>query len=221
MWARATVAFQPLLLWGPVAFQSRFLERMRRERSRALSRIAAALRFRVAKVMSEPSVTELEFMSLTANHGHWADKLRRLNLPDAADQVRKNALFVGLRWVALAQEHLDDAAASLAAGRRRSTFSRSYYAAYNASKGVRYIVGGSVSLKGDDHQKASELPNDFPSVDRWAEMIPRLYEHRLLSDYDNWRSTEAGHSLSPSEAYELANEFLRVANSYLHVKFGI
>lgn len=52
-------------------------------------------------------------------------------------------------------------------------------------------------------------------------MIPRLYEHRLLSDYDNWRSTEAGHSLSPSEAYELASEFLRVANSYLHARFGM
>jgi HEPN domain len=160
-------------------------------------------------------------MTLTANHGQLAEKLRKLGFSDAATEVRRNAFYIGLRWIVLAQEHLDDAAASLAAGRKRSAFSRSYYAAYNASKGLRYIVGGVVSLKGDDHHKASDLPNDFPSVDRWAEMIPKLYEHRLLSDYDNWRSTEAQHSLTPSEAYDLAQEFVVAAKSYLHTKFGI
>lgn len=113
-------------------------------------------------------------MSLTNNHAQWADKLRKLGLSAAADETRRNAFFVGLRWISLAGEHLEDAAACLAAGRRRATFSRSYYAAYNASKGVRYIVGGVVSLKGDDHQKAWDLPNDFPSGDRWAEVIPTL-----------------------------------------------
>jgi uncharacterized protein (UPF0332 family) len=54
----------------------------------------------------------------------------------------------------LAQEHLEDATASLAAGRKRSTFSRSYYAAYSASKAVRYLVFGAVSLTGI---KASQL----------------------------------------------------------------
>src|SRR5262249_1396907 len=140
---------------------------------------------------------------------------------DAAEEARRNALFVGLRWISLAQEHLDDAAVCLDAGRQRSTFSRSYYAAYNASKGVRYIVVGVVSLKGDDHQKAWDLPNNFPSVDRLAEVIPRVYEHRLFSDYDNWRATQDAHSMTPAQAYSLAVEFVGVAQSYLQTKFGI
>ena len=52
-------------------------------------------------------------------------------------------------------------------------------------------------------------------------MIPKLYEHRLFSDYDNWRSTESDHSLTPKEAFDLANEGSAAAKSYLHTKFGI
>jgi uncharacterized protein (UPF0332 family) len=186
-----------------------------------MARIVAALRFRVFQLVREPSVTELEFMSITVNHGHFAEKLRQLNQPDAAKDVQKNAFFVGLRWLALAHEHLADAEVALQAGRNRMTFSRSYYAAYNASKAIRYIVSGAVSLKGDDHHKASDLPNDFPSVDKWAEMIPKLYEHRLFSDYDNWLATQSAHSLTAQQAFELAKEFLSATKSYLHDKFGI
>jgi hypothetical protein len=144
-----------------VAFGDTFISR---KKERVLARIIAALRFRIAKLVREPSVTELEFISLTVNHGQFSDKLRKLDLAAAAEEVQKNAFHVGLRWMTLAQEHLDDAAASLLAGRKRSTFSRSYYAAYNASKAVRYIVFGVVSLKGDDHHKASDLPDDLPKV---------------------------------------------------------
>jgi hypothetical protein len=52
-------------------------------------------------------------------------------------------------------------------------------------------------------------------------MIPKLYEHRLFSDCDNWLSTESEHSLTPNDAYELASEFLTAARSYLQTKFGI
>jgi hypothetical protein len=194
---------------------------LQRRKERVFARIIAALRFRIAKVVREPSVTELEFISLTVNHGHFSDKLRKLDLPAAAAEVQKNAFHVGLRWIKLAQEHLVDAEASLSAGLRRSTFSRSYYATYNASKGVRYIVFGVVSLKGDDHHKASDLPDDFPNTGKWAEMIPKLYEHRLFSDYDNWNSTASQHTLSPKEAFELAQQFLEDSRSYLSTKFGI
>jgi hypothetical protein len=121
----------------------------------------------------------------------------------------------------LGQEHLVDAYAALQAGRNRAAFSRSYYAAYNASKCIRYIASGVVSLNGDDHRKASELPDDFPSVDRWSAVIPRLLEHREFADYDNWRFTASQHSLSSQQAYELAAEFLDVAKRYLHQKFGV
>lgn len=193
----------------------------RKKKSQALSRIVAALRFRIASLVREPRLHERDFMNLTSNHGQFSDKLRRLGQNAAAIEIQKNAFYIGLRWLELGQEHLDDAAASLAANRKRSTFSRAYYAAYNASKGVRYIVSGSVGLTGDDHNKASDLPNDFPSGDRWAAMIPRLYEHRLFSDYDNWRSTGSEHSLTPQEAYDLAQQFVATARSYLQRKFGI
>ena len=197
----------------------RFLESLKKRES--FKRIIAALRFRIVKLVQAPSIEELEFMSLTVNHGHYSEKLRRLGHPSAAEQIQKNAFFVGLRWMELAHEHLHDAADSLSSSSKRSTFSRSYYAVYSASKAVRYIVFGAVSLKGDDHHKASELPDDFPSGDKWAQMIPKLYEHRLFSDYDNWKSTASQHSLTPQESYDLADLFLRDAGSYLQQKFGI
>jgi hypothetical protein len=94
----------------------------RRRREDVFARIIAALRFRVAKVVREPSVTELEFISLTVNHGQFSEKLRRLGLFAAAEEIQKNAFHVGLRWMELAQEHLDDAAASLLLGEKDPRF---------------------------------------------------------------------------------------------------
>ena len=52
---------------------------------------------------------------------------------------------------------MNDAKAAIGLNCNRVTYSRSYYAAYNASKSIRYIVNGSVSLAGDDHKKAPEI----------------------------------------------------------------
>jgi hypothetical protein len=186
----------------------------RRKKQQVIARIVAALRFRVLSLVKAPIVTEREFIALTANHGQFAEKLRQLGQPVAAVDMRRNALHVGMCWLRLGKEHLDDAEFALSGNRARSVFSRSYYAAYNASKAVRYIVVGWVSLKSDDHSKASDLPDDFPNAEKWAEMIPKLLEHREFSDYDNWNSTASQHTLSPREAFELAKEFLQTAQSY-------
>jgi hypothetical protein len=77
-----------------------------------------------------------------------------------------------------------------------------------------------VSLAGDDHRKASELPDDFPGVDRWAAAITRLYENRLISDYDHWNSSLSEFSLTPEEAFSLAREFLEKAREYLQARMG-
>lgn len=191
------------------------------QRKAAFARIVAALRFRVSSLVKAPIVSELEFMKLTGNHGQFAESLRQLGEDRAAERVQKNAFHVGICWLQLATEHLGDAEFALAGNRGRDVFSRSYYAAYNASKAVRYIVGGWVSLKGDDHQKASDLPDDFPNIRKWAEMIPKLLEHRQFSDYDNWSFTASQHTLSPNEAYKLAKEFLEDSKAYLNTKFGI
>jgi hypothetical protein len=132
-----------------------------------LRRVIVALRFRTGQIFETPPLPEIEFIQMTGNHASFRGKLNALGQAGASDQLKRYAHCIALCWFRLALEHLEDARCSLAAGRGRATFSRSYYAAYNASKAIRYLVDGAVSLKGDDHQKASSgLPDDFPNVDR-------------------------------------------------------
>jgi hypothetical protein len=111
--------------------------------------------------------------------------------------------------------------AAEAGGRSRASYSRAYYAVYNASKSIRYITTGHVSLTGDDHKRASDLPDDFPDVERWTTTIISLREHRLKSDYDNWASTAAELSLTVRQAVDLAEAFVTEATKYLEGKFGV
>lgn len=124
-------------------------------------------------------------------------------------------------WMKLAEEHLADAIAAHSAARTRAIYSRSYYAAYNASKGVRYHVNGVVSLKGDDHKAAPELPDDFPNVDQWSKIVAALYEHRLRADYDNWSNTASENTLAPNDCIIQAQQFLDQCRQYLFQKFGV
>jgi hypothetical protein len=64
-----------------MAFRGGFWGEQREKRRKAFSRIIAALRFRINRLVREPSVTEREFITLTVNHGQFSEKLRRLNLP--------------------------------------------------------------------------------------------------------------------------------------------
>jgi hypothetical protein len=168
-----------------------------------------------------PPIDEREFLKLVRNHGEFCRGLRTLDLLAASSDLTDHAHHVGLCWLRLAIEHLDDAKVALASGRDRSSYARSYYAAYNASKTIRYVVEGVVSLKGDDHQRAAELPDDFPDVARWASVITDLYEHRLRADYDNWALTLKEMSLTPAEAVGFAENFIANARGYLEGKFGI
>ena len=168
-----------------------------------------------------PLVEEREFIKLTQNHGEFRQKLRMLGHENAASDTKERAHHIGLCWLRLADEHMNDAKAAIGLNCNRVTYSRSYYAAYNASKSIRYIVNGSVSLAGDDHKKAPDLPDDFPGVDKWAADIVSLREHRLRADYDNWEATESEHSLSATDVVELAEQFLSEAKQYLETKFGV
>lgn len=186
----------------------------------SVERIVAALRGRVVEYLRAPNVPEREFLDLTGNYAKLCANLRALGHHKTANEIRTNALYIGRSWMNLGKEHLQDATIAVPTQRHRMVYSRSYYAAYNASKAVRYIVYGSMSLKGTDHQQASDLPDDFPHIDRWAEAIPKLREHRLLSDYDNWRATPSGLTLTLDEAVNLAREFIDDAESYLETKVG-
>jgi isoleucyl-tRNA synthetase len=117
--------------------------------------------------------------------------------------------------------HLHEATRAVETASRRSAYSRAYYAAYNASKAVRYLASGFVSLKGDDHSKAAELPDDFPEVDRWANEITQLYAHRLRADYDNWDTTEAAQTLTPERCRDIAAAFVEAARIFIASKFGV
>ena len=128
---------------------------------------------------------------------------------------------VAQQWFELARTHYFDASAVDAGANPRSVYSRAYYAAYNASKAVRYVVQGFVSMHGDDHKKVTELPGSFPSVDSWVSKLNLLYQHRLRADYDNWADTIAQNELSPTECLAIASEFLKAAEQFLLADYGV
>jgi uncharacterized protein (UPF0332 family) len=187
-----------------------------------LTRILYALRFRIGRIYEVPPLHEIEFIRMTGNHREFSAKLEALGQHETSQSIKRYANHVGLSWLRLSLEHLEDARISLVSARSHTAYSRSYYAAYNASKAVRYIVNGVVSLKGHDHPRASsDLPDDFPDVDRWSQVVTDLYEHRLRADYDNWVSTSAENSLSADDAFRLANQFVDRCRSYLSRRLGI
>lgn len=167
----------------------------------------------------KPPVKELEFLKLSANHAELARKLSTLGCP--TPDIHQYAQYICEAWFHLGEEHLAEAKKLHKMKCRRSVFSRAYYAIYNASKGTRYMANGCVSLKGDDHGKASvDLPHDFPNSPDWTNTISMLYEHRLRADYDNWSDTADELTLRPIDAVAKAEAFIDEARTYLNAKFG-
>lgn len=167
-----------------------------------------------------PPVHELEFLRISANHYQFAKKLTSLGVGSA--NIGEFARHVCASWFQLGELHLAEAQKLVKAGIPRATLSRAYYAAYNASKATRYLSQGSVSLKGDDHGKAStDLPMDFPNVAHWAQRVTVLYENRLRADYDNWQTTPTDFTLTPDAAVDIAQEFIDEVRHYLNTKYGM
>lgn len=172
------------------------------------------------KNMPKLTVKELDFLRLTGNHLEFSRKLTSLDCPNP--DITQHAQYIGAAWFRLGEQHLVEAKKILSAGCPRAAYSRAYYAAYNASKGTRYIATGSVSMKGDDHGKASsELPGGFPDEASWANRIIVLYEHRLHADYDNWSDTANAFRLTPEDAVKEAEDFISAARHYINNKFGM
>jgi hypothetical protein len=166
-----------------------------------------------------PPVHETKFLKISRNHRELTNNLKTIGI--LAPDVLEYAKQLSKCWFDLAEEHLNEANAALAANCGRAVFSRSYYAAYNASKAVRYIAHGAVSVNADDHAKASaELPNDLPNVAQRAQEITQLYEHRLRADYDNWSDTATSNTLTPAEAIALAGAFIDEVRAHVNNKFG-
>lgn len=166
---------------------------------------------------------ELNFLQLSGNHQEFAGKLRQLNIPETA--ILESAKDVAGKWFRLTELHLEDARKACNEASPRAAYSRAYYAAYNASKAVRFMHKGIVSLGGDDHKQASSLPDDFvddpTDVARWAKLVSDLYIYRLHADYDNWDDTDADFKKPPAEMVAIASEFVSFAKLFLIRKHGV
>jgi hypothetical protein len=164
---------------------------------------------------------ERRALALLKNHAELKTTLVSLTMSHDLPILEGHVHAVARRWFDLARMHYADASTVDPAANPRTVYSRAYYAVYNASKAVRYVVRGSVSLKGDDHRKVADLPDSFPEVDSWSTKLPFLYEHGLRADYENWSDTESENQLSPVECLTVAREFLAVSEQFLLSEYGL
>jgi hypothetical protein len=168
-----------------------------------------------------PPPDERLFLHEVKNHAEFKVKLTRLRLTSDFEVFQAAVSGVVKGWFDLARQHAGELEKLDPVQMPRAVYSRAYYTAYNASKAVRYAAYGIVSLKSDDHQKVSELPDRFPNVDTWARNLQSLYEHRLRADYDNWGLTPGEHTIQPQGCSDLAKDFLSVCHSYLKDEYRI
>ena len=166
------------------------------------------------------STDERRTLELLKNHGEFRATLISLTMNSDLLLLESHVHAVARRWFELAKEHYADASNANPSTSPRAAYSRAYYSVYNASKSVRYIVRGQVSLKGDDHRKVADLPNNFPDVDAWAAKLQVLYEHRLRADYDNWSDTTSENILSAAQCVKDAGDFLGIAAQFLQSEYG-
>ena len=150
------------------------------------------------------------------NHGKVLNLLTQMaggaNLSWYNDRVHA----VARQWLLLASQHLRIARQLVAAPRYwRATVSRSYYAAYNASRSVRYVVKGQIRLDGEDHQAVGELPDDFPLKAKWSTFLTDLRKDRNIADYDAWPGMRGSLSLEPTDSFSGAEDFVKTSKAYL------
>ena len=164
---------------------------------------------------------ERRTLELLRNHAEFKTILVSLTMAGELHVLDSRVHAVARKWFELARIHEADASAINVGTSPRAVYSRAYYAAYNASKAVRYVARGAVSLRGDDHRKVAELPDSFPDVDSWVAKLPLLYEHRLRADYDNWSDTSAENTLTPEDCLKIAQEFITAAAAFLTATYGL
>ena len=166
-------------------------------------------------------VEELDFIQLVRNHREFKRQLEALGLSPRLAVYDRKVRGVCCAWLGLAHQHLREAKRAKTARLGRSVYSRAYYAAYSASKALRYLTAGVVSLHGDDHKKVGDLPADFPNLAAWTLDLSVLYEHRLRADYDNWTKTKAENKFTLAQALDKAEAFVRDCETYLQKECGI
>lgn len=120
------------------------------------------------------------------------------------------------QWYLLARRHLRVARRLVRPPRDwRSAVSRTYYAAYNASRAVRYRVNGRVKPGAEDHKEVGDLPNDFPNRDQWSSFLDDLRYDRNVSDYEPWPAARQRLKGEPADSLIEVERFIRDARGYL------
>jgi hypothetical protein len=127
---------------------------------------------------------EPHFLRASSNSRRLIENVRHLvsdksltALEDALNQNAKELYDLALNHMELVEEVSPDA--------WRHVVSRLYYAAYNAVRGVRLCCDGHYSQDARDHHRFDSLPSDFPSKERYTNLLPLLRDDRNLCDYDH------------------------------------
>jgi len=119
--------------------------------------------------------------------------------------------------ITLASDHLA-AARSSKGPHWRTRVSRAYYAAYAASRAVRFYVTGGFSSEVEDHKKVAELPDDFPGLADWNDALTQMRHDRNLADYDAWPDCREKLNKPPLDTFDLASRFVQEAKRYLRAR---
>lgn len=121
--------------------------------------------------------------------------------------------------IRLSEGHLRSArkAKSYGRGAWRQVVSRGYYCCYCASRAVRLAKTGSFSMEADDHKRIGDLPNGFPSVNVWGDILTKYRADRNLADYDH-TAKESELEYTTEDYLDKAECFLREVKQYLRTE---
>jgi hypothetical protein len=119
--------------------------------------------------------------------------------------------------VVLAENHLTFSKSIPGRRHWRHIVSRSYYAAYIASKAVRYAADNAFSKEARDHLEIGTLPKDFPNKPRWSSLLSTFRGDRNIADYDHLaKSSELEES--PNEYRRKSEQFVELVKTYLKTR---
>jgi hypothetical protein len=165
--------------------------------------------------MPAPSIKRPEILSL-GNHAQALGVLEKIAGGSDLHWYHEAVHAVAREWYQLSSHHMRAGRQLLSRPRNwRAVVSRSYYAAYNASRAVRYFVKGAVAFDSKDHQLVGDLPTDFPDAASWATFVNELRRDRNIADYEPWKDVRTKLSDSPSSSLNRVEKFISVARLYM------
>lgn len=153
------------------------------------------------------------------NHAEVLRLLKKMAGKSKFNWYHDNVRETGRSWFLLAAQHLRVAHRLDGQPRNwRAVVSRSYYAAYNVSRTVRYLVNGFVKFDASDHTIVGDLPKDFPQRALWSTFLVDLRKDRNIADYEPWAGVRATLSQEPRITLDKVKQFTKESKEYLRTK---